>query len=66
VVIPPNCSAEVSIPTSQPNRSVIHEGDELVWDGKFHANVAGISSARSDDATVTLEVASGVFEFVVS
>jgi hypothetical protein len=67
--VPTNSLATIVVPTLRAaNETTVLEGAVAVWtEGRFHADVAGISSAvaGSDGRSVAFEAGSGTYRFVV-
>lgn len=66
VEIPPNSTAQVSVPRCGRRKVDVSEGSRVVWrDGAYVEGAAGITAAVECDAFVTFDVGSGSYCFAL-
>jgi hypothetical protein len=64
--IPPNASAEFKVPTDGLKHPVLLESGVSAWkDGRFQQGVNGVSAGSNKTSDISLELASGKYEFLL-
>ena len=66
VKIPPNTTADISVPKDGTGQVVITEGGTKVWDGTLFKPVSGLEKAAEEIDYVTFKAGSGSYRFEVT